>query len=451
MKTQTYDLTEGSVFKGIFKFSVPLIFTNLLQNLFTITDASITGHFAGSLALGSIGSTFLLLFFFTGFIMGIGGAINVLIAFYIGKKNKDEINQMLHTSFIVCVLFGFFLSAIGMIFCPFVLKAMNTKPELINGAVLYFRIFMLVIPFMAVYNFGNAVLSAYGNTKLPLIYLSIAGLINVILDIVLIVVFNMGVAGVALATLAANIVSSALTFARIIKGIGEAKFSAKKLHIDSYKFNQLIKIGVPSGFQNCIFSFANIFIQAGVNTFSAAMVAGVTATMNGENLVYSVLNSFYVACASFIGQNLGAGNKARIKRTYFVSLLYSCTTALILGLIYKIFGVQFMRIFTTDEQVICCGLQKISLMFYAFPAAALMDNTIAANRGLGKTFVPGIIVIIGSCIFRLVWIFTVFAHFKTLGSLFSLYFFSWLLTGIMEVIYFFRMLKKVENQPELQK
>ncbi|MBQ0052668.1 MAG: MATE family efflux transporter [Treponema sp.] len=439
--SKTLDMTTGSLFKGIFIFSVPLVFTNLLQNLFQITDMAIVGRFAGSSALGAVGSNTQLLFFFTGFLLGIGGGINVLVAFYIGKKSQKDINETVSTAGAICLGFGIVLALLGLVFSEQVLVAMKTRPEFLDEAILYFRIYMISIPAVALYNFGNPILNAYGNTKLPLVFLAAAGVVNVILDLILVAWFKMGVMGVAIATVAAQYVSCFLTLRAICKGIGDYRFSFRNIQLSRQKAARLIKVGVPSGMQNCIFAFANVFVQSGVNSFSPAIVAGFSASSNGDNLIYVVLNSIYTACASFIGQNYGASNKKRILNSYFICLFYSVVTATVLGTLFLVFGRPFMGLFTNERSVVDAGIEIIKIRFYAFGVASLMDCTIASNRGLGKTFVPSIMVIIGSCVFRLVWIFTIFAHYRTLESLFLLYVFSWGITAAMLMVYFYFVYK----------
>lgn len=325
---------------------------------------------------------------------------------------------------------------IGWFSAPLVLKTMKTKPELLQDALLYFRIYLLSMPAMALYNFGNAVLSAQGNTKLPLIFLALAGVVNVFLDLLLVIVFKMSVAGVAIATVAAQYISCVLTVRATFRNSENFHFDRRLFKLNSHKTLQLVKIGIPAGLQNVVFAVANLFIQAGVNSFDALMVAGNAATMNGDNLVYNIMAAFYTAGATFIGQNYGARKKSRILKSYFVSAGYAAIVGIFLGLILYIFGHQFLGLFTTDSTVVDYAMKKFKIMTFSFGISAFMDGTIAANRGLGKTFVPSIFVFVGSCVFRVVWIYTVFAYFRTIESLFLLYPVSWFVTAVFEIIYF---------------
>lgn len=437
------DLTTGSLFKDIFFYSLPLMFSNVLQVLFNIADIAVVGRFAGPLALGAVGSTSQILFLFTGILMGLGGGVNVIVAFYIGAKSQKSLDQSVHSSFLISLIIGLFLMLTGYVFARPVLALIKTKPELLEGAVTYFKIYMLGIPGVAIFNYGNAVLSAAGDTKRPLLYLTTAGIINVILNLFFVITLNLSCAGVALASIISQYISALMVMIALFKGLGNIKFSFRKLSLNREISIKILKIGIPSGLQNAIFSVANTFIQVGVNSFDATMVAGTAACTNLDNIVYSTMNGFYTACATFIGQNYGAGKKDRIIISMVIANVYAFVIGAIESTLMFIFGHQCFALFTTDPAVIEAGMLRFSIMFFSLPVASFMDNTIAANRGLGKTFVPSIIVLVGSCLFRIAWIYTVFAYFKTIPSLFLLYIFSWIITAIAEMIYFFKQYKKI--------
>lgn len=443
MKTYEKDLTEGSLFKGIFFYSAPLILTNLLQVLFNIADVAVVGRFAGSLPLGSVGSTSQLLFFFTGLLMGLGGGINVIVAFYIGAKSKKDITEAIHTAFIISLIAGFILMIVGFFFARPILTLIKTKSELLDGAVTYFSIYMLSMPGVAIYNYGNAVLGASGDTKRPLYFLTISGIVNVILNLFFVIVCDMDCAGVALSTVISQYISAILVMISLFVGIGDVKFSLKSLRLSGEKSRRILKIGIPAGLQNSIFAFANTVIQVGVNSFDAVMVAGTSASSNLDNIIYNIMGAFYTANATFIGQNYGAKKKKRILQSTIISNGYALFFGIVISILLYIFGRQAIGLFTTDSAVIEAGLLRLNIMVFSYPVASFMDNTIAANRGLGKTVVPSIIVLIGSCLFRIVWVYTIFAWFKTIPSLFLLYIFSWALTAIAEMIYFVKEYRKI--------
>lgn len=449
MKSASYemDLTKGSLFKNIFVYSIPLIFTNLLQVLFNISDVAVVGRFAGAMPLGSVGSTSQLLFLYTGLIMGLGGGINVIVAYYIGAKNKRNLDAALDSSLIVSIVTGIFLMLLGLVTSRPILTLIKTKSELLDGAVTYFRIYMLGLPGAALYNFGNGVLSAAGDTKRPLYYLTFSGIVNVLLNLFFVIVCRMSCAGVAIASVIAQYISAFLVLRAVCCGLGDVKLVLKKpgeFHLNRTITVRILKIGIPSGLQNAIFAVANTFVQVGINSFDAVMVAGTSAASNYDPIVYETMGAFYTACASFIGQNYGAHNKKRILNSYLICGLYSFVFGLILGILLMLFGRQCLWLFTTDPAVVEAGLLRLNIMGFSYCVASLMDNTIAASRGLGKTIIPSIFVMIGSCFFRIAWIYTVFAYFKTIPSLFLLYVFSWLITAVAQIIYFFYSYSRIK-------
>lgn len=445
MSSKSYekDLTKGSLVTGILFYSIPLIFSNLLQVLFNLADIAVVGRFAGTIPLGAVGSTTQVLFIFTGLIMGLGGGINVIVAYFIGAHSKKELNDSVHTSFIIAIIIGLVLAVFGFVFAESIMRLIKTKPELLSGAVIYFKIYILGVPGVALYNYGYGVLSAAGDTKRPLYYLTVAGIVNIILNLIFVIYLKMDCAGVALASVISQYISAVLVMVPLFRGIGDIKFSLKKLVLNERIAIRVLKIGIPSGLQNAIFAFANTFIQVGVNSFDAVMVAGTAASSNLDPIVYNAMGAFYIACATFIGQNYGAGNKKRIKHTIIIANGYSFVLGAIIGLCFYLFGQTLLGIFTTDPDVIQAGLLRLRIMSFSYCFATFMDNTISANRGLGKTFVPSIIVLIGACFFRIIWIYTVFAYFKTIPSLFLLYIFSWSLTAVAQIIYFIRQYKSI--------
>lgn len=443
MSAKYSNLTENSIFKGILVFSIPLMFSYILQAFFNMTDIAVVGKFSGANAMGSVGSTSQLIYFFTGLIQGLGSGINVITAFYIGKKSQKEVSQTVQTSLIISLIAGIFVAGIAILLSRPILSLMKTKDELLDGAVLYFRIYISGLPAMAIYNFGNGVFNANGDTKKSLYFLLISGIINVFLDIFFVVVLKMDVDGVALASIISQYVCAICIIYSLTKEESLIKLSLKKIKFNLNNAFKILKIGIPAGIQNAIFAFANVFIQIGMNSFSAAAVTGNSAAANADTLIYGIMNAFYVAESTYISQNYGAGKKNRIIKTYFISTAYAFFSALILGILLLIFGKQFLSIFTNDSEVIEFGLQRISIMALSYCVAPFMDSAISASRGLGKSFIPSMIVISGSCIFRIVWIYTIFAYFDTIRSLYLLYVFSWAITAIPEIIYFAISYKKI--------
>lgn len=436
------NLTSGSLKSGIFLYSVPLIFSNVLQVCFNIADVAVVGRLVGPRALGAVGSTPQIVFFLVGILQGLASGVNVIAAYHAGAEQQKDFDETVHTSAIVCFLFGFAILILGQFFAVPVLSLLKTKPELIDMAALYMRIFVLGMPATAIYNYGHALLSAIGDTKRPLLYLTISGVVNVLLNLVFVIFFDMGVAGVAWATVISQYLSAALILITLVKGTGILKLNLRRLKVSKSKVSKVLKIGLPAGLQNSIFAFANMFIQFGVNSFDSATVAGISASSQADPVCFELMAAFHSACASFIGQNHGANKPDRVKKTYLICMMYSFLSGTVFSILLWIFRVQFMSMFTVDPDVMAAGLSRIKIMCLTYSTSCLMDNTIAACRGLGKTLVPSVAVSIGSCFFRIFWIYTVFMHFQTIASLFSLYIVSWVLTGIIEIIYFVYVFKK---------
>ena len=416
MKSNTKTLTEGPLAKQILLVSLPLALSNLLQVLFNMSDVAVVGRFAGSTALGAVGSTSIFVTLFTGFLIGLSNGINVLVARFYGARHPNDVHKTVHSALIVSIIAGVVLLLVGLLGSPALLRLLNTKEDLLPGAILYLWVYFLGMPALALFNFGNAIFSAIGETKKPLIYLSTAGVLNILLNLFFVIVCQLNVVGVALASAISQCVSAALILPAMTKSI--------------------LALGLPAGFQNAIFAIANLFIQAGVNSFDSLMVKGNSAAANADGMIYDAMAAFYMACASFMSQNYGAGKPDRVRKSYFIALAYSFGVGLVLGGSLFLFGREFLALFTTEAAVIDAGMKRVQVMGLAYCISAFMDCTIAASRGLGKTIVPTVIVIMGSCVFRVIWVYSIFAHFHTIPSLYLLYPCSWALTAIAEIFYF---------------
>ena len=448
MSNKTSDLTTGVLGKQILLLSLPLMFSNLLQVLFNISDIAVVGKFAGAYALGSVGSTSILLTLFLAVPLGMGGGINVLTALAIGSRSKKDVSETIHTAAIISLIAGILLLAFGMFFARDLLTLLNTKEELIEGAVAYLHVYFLGMPAVALYNFGNAVFSAAGNTRKPLVYLSIAGVVNVILNLFFVIVLKIDVCGVAAASAISQYLSAGLLLKDLFRGEGMCRLQMTEMKLTGSKAKRILQIGVPSAFQYMIYSVANLFVQTGVNTFSATVVAGNSAAANADNLVYDIMAAFYTVCGSFMGQNLGARKKDRVKKSYLICLFYSFMIGLVVGLLLVLFGHQFLSLFANDAAVIEAGMERLMVMGLAYCISAFMDCTTAATRALGKTVFPTIVMILGSCVFRIVWIYTVFVVYRTTQALYLLYAVSWIITAIPEIIYFVIIYKKTVSPIE---
>ena len=405
MSSSTKSLTEGPLAKQILLVSLPLVLSNLLQVLFNMSDVAVVGRFAGSTALGSVGSTSIFVTLFTGFLIGLSNGINVLVARFYGARHASDVEKTVHSALLVSLAAGILLLLVGLLGSPALLHLLNTKEDLYPGAVLYLRVYFLGMPALALYNFGNAIFSAIGETKKPLYYLCIAGVLNILLNLFFVIVCRLDVAGVALASAISQCVSAFL----VLRALTRVK--------DCYA----------------------------LDFHKAALAAA-----NADNLIYDAMAAFYMACASFMSQNYGAGKPDRVKKSYFISLVYSFGVGLVLGSALFVFGREFLALFTTESAVIDAGMKRVGVMGFAYCISAFMDCTIAASRGLGKTVVPTVIVVLGSCVFRVIWVYTIFAHFHTIPSLYLLYPCSWALTAIAEIFYFAHSYKesmKIFSQP----
>jgi putative MATE family efflux protein len=442
MHSKALRMTEGPLGKNILLFSLPLVFSNLLQILFNMADVAVAGRFAGAMALGAVGSTSTLVMLYTGFLIGVGSGVNVLVARFCGARDEKNTRETVHTSAILCFLVGLGVMGISEGLTRPLLILLGTKPDLLEGAVLYLRIYLLGMPALAVFNFGNAVFSAVGDTKKPLVFLTASGILNIILNLIFVIIFHMSVAGVALASIIAQYLSAILIVVSLLraKGIHALRWTHLKLYGD--KALKILGLGIPAGCQNAIFHVANLFIQAGLNTFDTVTVTGSAAAANADGLVYDVMAAFYTACSSFMSQNHGAGKRDRILRSYFISLGYSFAAGALLGGLLVLFGRQFLSLFATDAAVIEAGMVRLTVMGCSYCVSAFMDASIAASRGIGRSLWPTVIVIMGSCVFRVIWVYTVFAYFGTIRSLYLLYVFSWSITAIAEALYFAHSYRK---------
>ena len=431
------DMTTCPLWRNMLLISLPLMASQLLQVIFNMADVAVVGKFASTRALGEVGSTTTLVTLFTGFLIGMGCGVNVVVAQQLGADRRQEVRRTVHTSLWVCFFAGVLIALLCFFFASPMLSRLNTKPDLLDGAVLYFRIYALGMPALGIFNFGNAVLSAEGDTRRPLAYLTVAGVLNVILNLFFVIVCRLAGDGVAIASVITQYLSAFLVLFRLFRQKDVCRLSLREMRPSGAALRAVLVLGVPAGLQNAIFAIANLFIQSGVNSFDSIMVAGNSAAANADALVYNIMAAFYTALSSFMGQNWGAGKPERAKKCYFIGLFYAFVAGAVLGVSLAVFGEGFLSLFTDDPAAVAAGMQRLRIMGYSYAFSAFMDGTIAASRGIGKSLVPTMIVILGSCVFRVIWVYTIFAYFHTISSLYLLYIFSWGLTAIAEIIYFF--------------
>ena len=439
---KSIDMTSGALWNKILLFALPLAASSILQQLFNSVDTAVVGRFASSQALAAVGSNSSLISLMINLFIGISLGSNVVIARYIGEKSEKNIHAAIHTAILVAIISGFFVMIAGQFIAKPVLLLMGTPEDVIDLAVLYLRIYLLGMPFIMLYDFGSSILRSTGDSRRPLYCLIVAGVINTLLNLVLVIVFRLGVSGVAIATVISNIVSSSMVIYILTHESEPIKLELRQLKISVKELKKILVIGIPAGLQNAIFQIANLFVQAGVNSFDATMVAGNSAATNADAMVYDVMAAFYTACGSFMGQNYGAGKKKRVRNSYLISLAYSFGIGLILGVSLVFFGRAFLSLFTRDAAVMNAGMYRLTIMGFSYCISAFMDCTIAAARAMGKSIIPMFIVIMGSCVFRVIWVYTIFAYFHTIPSLYLLYVFSWSITAVAEILYFIRIYKQ---------
>ena len=308
-------MTEGSLYKNILLFSVPLIFSQLLQVLFNMADVAVVGKFSSATALGSVGSTSTLVTLFTGFLIGLSNGVNVRVAQYLGARQEEDTRNCVHTALILCTLSGVVIAVLCFFLAAPMLELLKTKDDLLPGAVLYFRIYALGMPALGIFNFGNAVLSASGDTKRPLAYLTAAGILNVILNLFFVIVCKMAADGVALASIISQYLSAVLVLLHMTRLTDSCRVEWKLLRLHGSEVGRILGLGVPAGIQHMIFAVANLFIQVGINSFDSTVVSGNSAAVNVDNVIYNVMAAFYTACSTFMGQNWGAGKKDRMMKS----------------------------------------------------------------------------------------------------------------------------------------
>ena len=434
----TVEMTSGSLWKNILLFSLPLMMTQVLEVLFNLSDVAIAGKYAYNtyVALGSVGSTTTLVTLFTGLLIGLGGGVNVAVARGLGMGNDEDVEHTTHSSFLICLAMGVLTCLVCVFFAEPMLRLLHTKEEFLPGAVLYLKLYALGLPAMGIYNCGNGILSATGDTKRPLIYLSVAGVLNVILNLVFVIGCRMSAEGVAIASAIAQWVSAVLIVVHLLRRKDACRLELRRLRVHPQEARRVLAIGIPTGLQNAIFAVANLFVQVGLNSFDAVTVSGSSAAANADTLLFNMMAAFYTGCASFVSRNWGAGKTERIVKSYLVSMCYAAGVGAVCGLLLLFFGRSFLGLFANETAVIDAGMQRLRIMSFSYVVSPLMDASIAASRGLGRSVAPTVMVILGSCVFRVIWIYTIFAYFHTITSLYLLYMFSWILTGVAEYIYF---------------
>lgn len=423
------DMCNGPLLSKIILFSFPLMVSSMLQLFFNAADIIVVGRYAGPTALAAVGSTGPLINLMVNLFMGLSIGTNVMVARYYGAQQLDDLEDTVHTSVTSSILLGTGLIFLGVLLSRPLLTLMGSPEDVIDQSALYIRIYFLSMPAMMLYNYGAAILRAVGDTKRPLYYLAVAGVLNVIINLILVIGFDMGVAGVAIATVISQYVSAFLIFLCLMKSNGVYRVDPKKLKITGSKFLEMTRIGLPAGIQGSVFSLSNAVIQSSINSFGSVAMAGSTAAANLEGFVYVAMNSFHQGALSFTSQNLGAKKYSRINKIMLLCLGCVTVTGLVLGLGGYAFKDTLLGIYTSDPAVIKYG--EIRLLFICAPyfICGIMDVMVGMLRGLGYSITPMIVSIAGACGLRILWIMTVFQWCRTLEVLYLSYVISWLITG----------------------
>lgn len=435
-KKYEMDMCSGSLLKKIVIFYVPLMLSGVLQLLFNAADIVVVGRFAGNEALAAVGSTSALINLLVNIFIGLSVGANVLVARYYGAGQKNELSEMVHTAIMTSILGGLFLVVFGGVLAQPILTLMGTPGDVIRHSVLYMRIFFVGMPAMMVYNFGAAILRAVGDTRRPLYYLLMAGVVNVVLNLIFVIVFSMGVAGVAAATVISQTISAFLILRCLSCTESDYRLNLRKLRIIPGKLGKMVQIGVPAGLQGALFSISNVLIQSSVNSFGSIAMAGNTAASNIEGFVYTSMNAFYQTNISFTGQNYGARNYRRIGKILLICQVLVIGVGWMMGNAAYLFGGTLLRLYSTDAEVIQYGIRRLGIIATTYFLCGMMEVMVGSLRGIGYSIMPMLVSLTGACLFRIVWIYTIFQKNHSLHTLYLSYPISWILTFTAHLVCF---------------
>ncbi len=440
-KTATYelDMTTGALLPKMLRFALPLMASSLLQLLFNAADVAVVGQFAGDDSLAAVGSTSSLINLLTNLFLGLSIGANVLSAKYYAAKETDRVQKVVHTAVTVSILCGIVLTIIGVCFAPLFLDLMGSPDGVAGLAATYLRIYFLGMPAMMLYNFGSSLLRSKGDTKRPLYFLTAAGIINVLLNLLFVIVFRMDVKGVALATIISQYMSAALILLCLMKEKDEAfHLILKKLGIDKATLLLLVRIGVPAGIQGVVFSLSNVVIQSSINSFGEIFIAGNSAAASIEGFVWVSMNAFHQAALTFTSQNIGAKKYSRINKILFCAQGCAIVAGLVFGNLAYLFGRPLLGIYTDTTDPIADGMLRLSIICTTYFLCGMMDTIVGSIRGMGYGVMPTIVSVIGACGLRIVWIATIFQipRFHTPEVLFLSYPVTWTVTFLAHLVCF---------------
>ena len=450
MKKNEIDMTEGPLFGKLLKFSIPIMASGILQLLFNAVDTIVVGRFVGDEALAAVGSTGALINLIIGLFLGVASGSNVLCAQYYGAKRKKDVEEVVHTSILISVIFGVILAVIGFAFSRTFLEWMDVRDkDVIELSSLYLKIYFLGCPAMLLYNFAASILRSVGDTKRPLIILTISGVLNVILNLVFVIGFGMSVEGVAIPTVITQVLSAVLITIVLIREDSMIKLVPKNIRIVRDKLFKMLRIGIPAGLQGCVFSLSNVLVQSSINGFGKLAMAGNTAAANLEGFVYQGMVAFHYAAINFTAQNIGAGKFDRIKKIMWMCLGIVLVVGLLLGNGIYFLSPYLLQIYTTTPESIEIGRTKLAIVSTTYAICGLMDVMSGMVKGTGASVTPMITSLTGACLTRIIWIFTVFQADHTLSTLFFCYPVSWTLTFLAHAVCFAVLMKRMKKRMAL--
>ena len=443
-KTKEMDMLNGGLAGKLILFSIPLAFSSILQQLFNSADVAVVGRFAGSAALAAVGGNSPVINLLINMFVGLSIGANVIIANFIGQGREDKVKEAVHTVMSVALISGVSLLLIGIIIAKPILLMINTPSEVINLAVLYLRIYFLGMPFVMVYNFGAAILRSTGETRKPLYCLIISGIINILLNLLLVIVFHLSVAGVAIATVIADGVSAFLVVYFLSHSDDAIRLNIRELSLNKEIVVKVIKIGAPAGLQGVVFSLSNVFIQSAINGFGTHAMAGSSAGLNYEYFTYYMINAFNQTAVTFTSQNYGAKDLERCKRAFRISLVTGMALTLVMSFIFVGATDFFAGIYTNDPVAIKYAIIRMKHVTLLECLTGVYEISGGALRGMGHSLLPALLTVIGSCGFRVVWLYTVFKVVPTFTMLMNVYPVTWVITGTMVMTSYLIIRKRKE-------
>ena len=450
MKTNKYeiDMCNGTIMDKLISFSLPLMLSSILQLMFNAVDIIVVGRFSSSQTLAAVGATTALINIFTNLFIGISLGANVLAARYFAAGRDKEMSESVHTAITLALISGVIMAFVGVAMSRTALELMATPGDVINLSAVYMRIYFMGMPFFMLYNYGAAILRAVGDTKRPLVFLIAAGLTNVVLDLLLVIVIPLGVAGVAIGTVASQMISSILVLRCLYKSEGSYQLRFSKLKIRWVYLKRIFQVGIPAGIQSTVINFSNALLQSSVNSFGSTAMAGYTAANNILGFLYAAVNAVTQACMSFTSQNYSVGKQKRMDRVLLDCMLLSAGVSAVIGVGAYVFGSRILRIYNTEPEVIQCGLEILSITTVPYFLCGIMDLIPGALRGMGHSAVPMVLSVIGTVGTRIVWIYGFFPQHRSLHFLFISYPGSWIITIAMQAVCFWFVRKKCIRQLE---